>query len=206
MAVLKIQFKRLVSQHDTTDRGVIFTKDLLDLIDRYEKYNGVILLTEIQKKAILPYTKTNPDLEMTPDDILNLLKLVCPPPSPVVSLSAPSTSNIPPVLRQQPSLDFAIRPRTSPPLKTNKSTPWKRRPSAVASSIHDRNELDSIIASPATKHANHRSSTIKEELTVSYMLVHILCSETHYLDIKIDKYLIESHKNTCYKSRYTKRR
>lgn len=126
---------------------MIYTKDLLTLIDQYELNENVVLLTEIQKKAILPYTKTNPDLEMTADDILNLLKLVCPP-CPVASISAPSTT------RPQPSLD-SVRPRTSPPLKTNKSTPWKRRPSAVASSIQDGNDLDSILSSVATKIENN---------------------------------------------------
>ncbi|GAA5800142.1 hypothetical protein HPULCUR_005567 [Helicostylum pulchrum] len=141
-AVLKIQLKRLVKQQTTTTTdsrgGVIYTKDLITLIDQYESSEKVTLLTEVQKKAILPYTKSNPDLEMTPDDILNLLKLVCPP-SPVTSLSAPTSGN-------QPLLD-TVRPRTSAPLKTHKSTPWKRRPSAVASSIQDRNDLDLIISS-----------------------------------------------------------
>ena len=136
---------------------MIYTQDLLDLINDYESSESVVLLTEVQKKAILPYTKSNPDLEMTPDDILNLLKLVCPP-SPVVSISAPSTSRPPLVQQQQHSLD-CIRPRTSSPLKQNKSTPWKRRPSAVASSIQD--SLEDIITSPATIHAN--TTTIKEE-------------------------------------------
>ncbi|KAI8072044.1 hypothetical protein BDF21DRAFT_424770 [Thamnidium elegans] len=135
-AVLKIQLKRLVEQQTSNSRGAIYTKDLITLIDQYETSEKVNLLTEVQKKAILPYTKSNPDLEMTPDDILNLLKLVCPP-SPVTSLSAPTNGN---------QLD-TVRPRTSAPLKTHKSTPWKRRPSAVASSIQDRNDLDLIISS-----------------------------------------------------------
>lgn len=95
-----------------------------------------MLLTDLQKKAILPYTRTNPDLEMTADDILNLLRLVCP--NPVASLSAPT--------QRQPLNLETIRPRTSPPLKTNKSTPWKRRPSAVASSIGHQNDLQQILS------------------------------------------------------------
>lgn len=175
-AVLKIQLKRLVEQQ--SERGVIFTKDLINLIDQYEVCEQVVLLTTVQKKAILPYTKSNPDLEMTPDDILNLLKLVCPSPS--LSLSAPTsqhqqpTSPPPPVLQHshQSALNV-VRPRTSPPLKSNHSSggqsdhaiPWKRRPSAVASSIQDRNELDAIISSPATVYANRSTltSTINED-------------------------------------------
>ncbi|CAO0798312.1 unnamed protein product [Mucor circinelloides] len=135
-AVLKIQLKRLVEQQ--SERGVIYTKDLLSLIDEYELCEHVVLLTQVQKKAILPYTKSNPDLEMTPDDILNLLKLVCPP-SPVVSLSAPTRHIVEDLI--------TVRPRTSPPLKTHKSTPWKRRPSAVAASIQDRDDVLDMISS-----------------------------------------------------------
>ncbi|KAI7892410.1 uncharacterized protein EV154DRAFT_505037 [Mucor mucedo] len=133
-AVLKLQFKRLVAQQDNATS--IYTKDLLSLIDQYEHTENVMLLTDLQKKAILPYTRTNPDLEMTADDILNLLRLVCP--NPVTSLSAPT--------QRQPLNLETIRPRTSPPLKTNKSTPWKRRPSAVASSIGHRNDLNQILS------------------------------------------------------------
>lgn len=140
--MLKLQFKRLVAQQANHE---IYTKDLLVLIDQYEHVENVMLLTDTQKKAILPYTKTNPDLEMTADDILNLLKLVCP--NPVASLSAPTT--------RQPVLD-TVRPRTSPPLKTNKSTPWKRRPSAVASSIQDRNDLNQILSSVPTSEDNNQ--------------------------------------------------
>lgn len=158
---------------------MIFTKDLINLIDQYEVCEQVVLLTTVQKKAILPYTKSNPDLEMTPDDILNLLKLVCPSPS--LSLSAPTSQHQQiaqpppqPVLQHshQSALNV-VRPRTSPPLKSNHSSggqsdhaiPWKRRPSAVASSIQDRNELDAIISSPATVYANRStlSLTINED-------------------------------------------
>ncbi|KAI8373955.1 hypothetical protein EDC96DRAFT_498083 [Choanephora cucurbitarum] len=110
--VLRVQLEKLVEQHD--QRGLIFTKDLLDLIDKYEVSEQVTLLTEIQKKAILPYTTSNPDLEMTVDDILNLLKIVCPP-----------------SLKQQPT-----RTRSASILK--KTMQWKRRPSVVASSVQEK--------------------------------------------------------------------
>ncbi|KAK4518891.1 putative DNA helicase ino80 [Mucor velutinosus] len=80
---------------------------------------------------------------MTPDDILNLLKLVCPP-SPVVSLSAPTRHIVEDLI--------TVRPRTSPPLKTHKSTPWKRRPSAVAASIQDRDDVLDMISSTTEDH------------------------------------------------------
>ncbi|KAI8333317.1 hypothetical protein BC941DRAFT_434387 [Chlamydoabsidia padenii] len=126
-AVLKVQFKRLVDQHQQRINqqqgpGVIATKDLLTVIDAYEHEHDVILLTPNQKKAIQPYTLKTPDLEMTPDDILNLLKLVFTPPSPVSSLSAP-TCKLSPL------------PRTSAPLKPNSSTntsTWKRRLSTAS--------------------------------------------------------------------------
>jgi hypothetical protein len=117
-AVLKLQFKKLVDAQG----GVLFTKDLLKLIDQYEDSQKVLLLTPEQKKVILPYTLSNPDLEMTADDILQLLKLLFPP-SPIASISCPSS-------------DLQVRPRTSPPLTTQ----WKRRASTAASlSMEERN-------------------------------------------------------------------
>ncbi|KAI8098841.1 uncharacterized protein BX664DRAFT_8030 [Halteromyces radiatus] len=120
-AVLKVQFKRLVEQHQERNNnrpGVIATKDLLMVIDAYEQEHDVILLTPLQKKAIQPYTLTTPDLEMTPDDILNLLKLVFAP-SPTASVSAPTSK-------------LSTLPRTSAPLKPNSSTTWKRRLSTAS--------------------------------------------------------------------------
>lgn len=119
-----MQFKRLVQQHqERTNQpqgpGVIATKDLLMVIDAYEHEHDVVLLTQNQKKAIHPYTLITPDLEMTPDDILNLLKLVFTPPSPVASLSAPTSK-------------LSALPRTSAPLKPNSSTTWKRRLSTAS--------------------------------------------------------------------------
>ncbi|KAI9496358.1 hypothetical protein BDB00DRAFT_810128 [Zychaea mexicana] len=105
-AVLKVQFKRLVSQHNA--KGVIFTRDLLTLIDEYEQQQDVTLLTLDQKTAIQPYTSANPDLEMSADDILNLLKLVFPTPTP--SKSSSSSFSV--------TTTTAVRPRTSPPLST----------------------------------------------------------------------------------------
>ncbi|CAO3598472.1 unnamed protein product [Absidia cylindrospora] len=125
-AVLKVQFKRLVQQHQERMKQpqgppVIATKDLLMVINAYEQEHDVVLLTQNQKKAIHPYTLTTPDLEMTPDDILNLLKLVFAPPSPVASLSAPTSK-------------LSTLPRTSAPLKPTSSNTWKRRLSTA--SIH----------------------------------------------------------------------
>lgn len=119
-AVLKVQLKKLVEQYDKTGKGVIFTRDLITLIGRFEESNDILLLTDEQKKAILPYTSSNPDLEMTPDDILNLLKIVCT--CPQVSISAPTSSRV--------LLDS--RPRLSPPLSSNKSMPWKKRRASFA--------------------------------------------------------------------------
>ncbi|KAI7855303.1 hypothetical protein BDC45DRAFT_505896 [Circinella umbellata] len=105
-AVLKVQLKRLVSQHDS--KGVIFTRDLLTLINEYEQEQDVMLLSLDQKTAIQPYTMANPDLEMSADDILNLLKLVFP----------------------TPSMTTVVRPRTSPPLSTGSNS--HRRPSHLS--------------------------------------------------------------------------
>ncbi|SAM07854.1 hypothetical protein [Absidia glauca] len=124
-AVLKVQFKRLVEQHQQRLKqpqgpGVIATKDLLTVIDAYEHEHDVLLLTTSQKKAIHPYTLNTPDLEMTPDDILNLLKLVFVPPSPVASLSAPTSK-------------LSALPRTSAPLKPTSSSNMTTSASASAS-------------------------------------------------------------------------
>lgn len=123
--ILKVQLKQLVEQYDTTGKGFIFTRDLLTLIDRFEVNKDVVLLSDSQKKAILPYTMSNPDLEMTPDDILNLLKLVCA--SPQLSISAPTTGSSQVIVES--------RTRSSGSLKINKSTPWKRR-SSIYNNLH----------------------------------------------------------------------
>ncbi|CEI94314.1 hypothetical protein RMCBS344292_08526 [Rhizopus microsporus] len=133
-AVLKVQLKKLVEQYDKTGKGVIFTRDLITLIGRFEESNDILLLTDEQKKAILPYTSSNPDLEMTPDDILNLLKIVCT--CPQVSISAPTSSRV--------LLDS--RPRLSPPLSSNKSMPWKKRRASFANNNRlEHEELRSLI-------------------------------------------------------------
>ncbi|KAI9471830.1 MAG: hypothetical protein EXX96DRAFT_581852 [Benjaminiella poitrasii] len=146
-ALLKVQLKRLVDQHDKSLRGVIYTKDLLSLIDKYEASKHVVLLTKSQKKAILPYTLKDPDLEMTPDDILNLLKIVCPP-LPVSSISAPTAANRK-TIQQPVKPDHIARPRTSIPLKSHKSTPWKRRLSTTIATIDEGNN-DHV--NPSTSH------------------------------------------------------
>ncbi|ORX46489.1 hypothetical protein DM01DRAFT_1339493 [Hesseltinella vesiculosa] len=119
-AVLKVQLKQLVQQYEerATDLGVITTRDLLPLIEDYEREHQVVLLTDPQKLAIRPYTRTAPDLEMTLDDILDLLKLVCAP-SPVASVSAPTSK-------------LYHMPRTSSPLVAHPQPTWKRRLSTTS--------------------------------------------------------------------------
>ncbi|KAI8068221.1 hypothetical protein BC940DRAFT_273139 [Gongronella butleri] len=119
-AIVKVQLKRLVQQYQerTHKPGVIATKDLLALIAAYEHEHQVVLLTEQQKQAILPYTRSAPDLEMTLDDILSLLKLVCAP-APVASVSAPT-------------FKLDALPRTSSPLTQPPQPAWKRRMSTVS--------------------------------------------------------------------------
>lgn len=113
--MLKVQFKRLVSQHN--QGGVIFTRDLLTVMDEFEREHDVVLLTLDQKTAIQPYCNANPDLEMTAEDILNLLKVMFPN-------------------NNQPSEEiYAARPRTSAPLADN-----YRRPSLY----EDDNETEPV--------------------------------------------------------------
>ncbi|KAI9311732.1 hypothetical protein BX666DRAFT_2031890 [Dichotomocladium elegans] len=114
-AVLKVQFKRLVSQHNQS--GVILTRDLLMLLSEYEEQQGVMLLTPEQKTTLQPYCFANPELEMTADDILNLLKVMFP------------TTNSDKLL--------SSRPRTSAPLSAS-----YRRPSSVLDMSSDVMELD----------------------------------------------------------------
>ena len=78
------------------------------MINEYEQEQDVMLLSLDQKTAIQPYTMANPDLEMSADDILNLLKLVFP----------------------GPSMTTVVRPRTSPPLSTGSIS--HRRPSHLS--------------------------------------------------------------------------
>lgn len=128
-----MQFKRLVEQHQQRLKqpqgpGVIATKDLLTVIDAYEHEHDVLLLTSSQKKAIHPYTLNTPDLEMTPDDILNLLKLVFTPPSPVTSLSAPTSK-----LSALPRTSAPLKPTSSSNITTGASaSTWKRRLSTAS--------------------------------------------------------------------------
>ncbi|KAI8364361.1 uncharacterized protein BYT42DRAFT_212629 [Radiomyces spectabilis] len=147
-AVLKLQFQRLVAQYDVEDKGVIFTKDLLTLIDQYENEHDVVLLTDEQKKAIQPYCHSNPDLEMTADDILNLFRLVFQP-SPIASISAPTSyqpmttsENHLPIISETVSV-----PRKSTSTSRHRSTPWKRRPSAVAAAIQARDDRFQVFRS-----------------------------------------------------------
>ncbi|KAI9012675.1 hypothetical protein CLU79DRAFT_769621 [Phycomyces nitens] len=137
-AVLKVQFRRLVSQHDTNHQGAIMTKDLIALIDDYELENDVMLLTDEQKRAIEPYCLNNPELEMNPEDILNLIKLIFPP-SPVASISAPTRkSSYPRLLPRKSQEALSSRPRTSPPLKHPIINPWKRRASVgLTIAVHE---------------------------------------------------------------------
>ncbi|KAI7866633.1 hypothetical protein BDF14DRAFT_1727826, partial [Spinellus fusiger] len=124
-AVLKVQFRRLVGQHDKENKGAIYTKDLLSLIHHYENENNVVLLTEDQKKAIESYCLCNPDLEMTADDILHLIRLIFSP-SPVSSISAPTrhTGLSYSTVSYRPPLLSDGSKTTFPP--KHKSTPWKR--------------------------------------------------------------------------------
>jgi hypothetical protein len=103
MVVLKAQLTCLVAKYDDRKQGTILTRDLLALIDQYEKENQVTLLTQEQTTAIEPFTLANPDLDMSPEDIINLVKLVSPD-----NQDTPQTTDIP-----SPS----IRPRTSAPLR-----------------------------------------------------------------------------------------
>ncbi|KAI9288853.1 hypothetical protein BC943DRAFT_300761 [Umbelopsis sp. AD052] len=117
MVVLRAQLTCLVANYDERKQGTILTGDLLDLIDQYEQENQVTLLTQEQRTAIQPFTLANPDLDMSAEDIMNLVKLVSPNNS---NQDTPHTSNIP-----SPS----IRPRTSAPLRHIKSLSQRLRTS-----------------------------------------------------------------------------
>ncbi|CDH51901.1 hypothetical protein RO3G_00813 [Lichtheimia corymbifera JMRC:FSU:9682] len=134
-AVLKVQFKRLVSQHN--QGGVIFTRDLLTVMDEFEREHDVVLLTLDQKTAIQPYCNANPDLEMTAEDILNLLKVMFPNNS--------TSEEI-----------YAARPRTSAPLADN-----YRRPSLYEDDSNDDHDddnepVDKALNNEDTMHMDHR--------------------------------------------------
>ncbi|KAI9253233.1 hypothetical protein BY458DRAFT_522032 [Sporodiniella umbellata] len=128
-SVLKVQLEQLVQQYDVSRRGVIFTRDVLTLIDRFETNKQMVLLSDDQKKAILPYTKSNPDLEMTPDDILHLLKLVCA--SPQLSLSAPTQTSIQACTAWKRRLSLSNKPRVEP-LKHEEEAEELARPTDIA--------------------------------------------------------------------------
>ncbi|KAG2174301.1 hypothetical protein INT43_004324, partial [Umbelopsis isabellina] len=154
MVVLKAQLTCLVAKYDDRKQGTILTRDLLALIDQYEKENQVTLLTQEQTTAIEPFTLSNPDLDMSPEDIINLVKLVSPD-----NQDTPHTTNIP-----SPS----IRPRTSAPLRhvkppihkhtTSRSTsvdeslnidtkPWNYFASSIPSPTDDTMSLSALSSS-----------------------------------------------------------
>lgn len=68
------ELERLVLQHNP--EGVIYTRQLLTLLDSIEQSCGHALLISPQKAAIEPYCKANPNVEMTTSDIVALLTLV----------------------------------------------------------------------------------------------------------------------------------
>lgn len=132
LVVLKAQLTCLVANYDDRKQGTILTRDLLALIDQYEQENQVTLLTEEQRTAIEPFTLANPDLDMSPEDIINLVKLV----SPNSNQDTPHTSNIP-----SPS----IRPRTSAPLRHIKPLSH-RRLSSRSSSLDESYNIDTRVS------------------------------------------------------------
>jgi hypothetical protein len=131
MVVLKAQLTCLVANYDERKQGTILTRDLLALIDQYEQENQVTLLSEEQRTAIQPFTLANPDLDMSPEDIINLVKLV----SPNNNQDTPHTSNIP-----SPS----TRPRTSAPLRHIKPHPQRLR-SSRSSSLDEQFDIDTKV-------------------------------------------------------------
>ncbi|KAJ2960089.1 hypothetical protein NQZ79_g4486 [Umbelopsis isabellina] len=138
MVVLKAQLTCLVAKYDDRKQGTILTRDLLALIDQYEKENQVTLLTQEQTTAIEPFTLSNPDLDMSPEDIINLVKLVSPD-----NQDTPHTTDIP-----SPS----IRPRTSAPLRHIKP-PIHKHTSSRSPSVDESWSID-------TKPWNYFASSI----------------------------------------------
>lgn len=129
LVVLKAQLTCLVANYDDRKQGTILTRDLLALIDQYEQENQVTLLTQEQRTAIEPFTLSNPDLDMSPEDIVNLVKLVSPTNN---NQDTPQHHNIP-----SPSM----RPRTSAPLRHIKSVSHRRHTSRT--SLDDTSDIDS---------------------------------------------------------------
>jgi hypothetical protein len=135
LVVLRAQLTCLVANYDDRKQGTIMTGDLLALIDQYEQENQVTLLTEEQRTAIEPFTLANPDLDMSPEDIINLVKLVSPD-----SQDTPHRANIP-----SPS----IRPRTSAPLRHIKSSYSQKSFSQRSSSVDESFYIDTKVGCAA---------------------------------------------------------
>jgi hypothetical protein len=87
-------------------RGTASVREWLEFIERYNHYNGQVVLNQAQRKLIQPYCTTNEDLEMTPDDFIQLIHLVRDQnkQQPQVSVSTPSPSSL---------LFSSSRPRSS---------------------------------------------------------------------------------------------
>ncbi|KAH8554182.1 hypothetical protein BGW37DRAFT_245354 [Umbelopsis sp. PMI_123] len=152
MVVLKAQLTCLVANYDERKQGTILTRDLLALIDQYEQENQVTLLSEEQRTAIQPFTLANPDLDMSPEDIINLVKLV----SPNNNQDNPHTSNIP-----SPS----TRPRTSAPLRHIKPHPQRLR-SSRSSSLDEQFDIDTKLWNDTSRN-NSQPSPTEDNMSIS---------------------------------------
>jgi hypothetical protein len=127
--VLRSQLNKLFEQFDTKKSGRIASKDLVSMIELFESNQHKRLLTEETRPTFRAFCLTNPDMEVSIDDIIELVDQLRPSAPSNLNDSAPSTP------AREPEV---TRPRTTPITKfgyvRNK---WNRRPSPSPSSHGD---------------------------------------------------------------------
>ncbi|OZJ02592.1 hypothetical protein BZG36_03659 [Bifiguratus adelaidae] len=69
------QIRDMIDQYDEQNHGTILSRDLIATVEDFQRRTTVQLFTPAQQKMIRPYLNSNADLELTAEDILQILAL-----------------------------------------------------------------------------------------------------------------------------------
>ncbi|KAL1924402.1 uncharacterized protein VTP21DRAFT_7437 [Calcarisporiella thermophila] len=117
---IREQIHTIFNEFDTQRRGRIVMRDFLPLVERYELKQNVIIFTDDLKDIIHSFATMNPELEVTVDDLVQVIVSLHEVSSASPAASAPINQDLP-----QESI-FSERKRTAPIIHTGART---RRPS-----------------------------------------------------------------------------
>lgn len=106
------------------EQPVLFSKDLYKTIERYEKENNVILLKEETRPIFQRFCDQNPDMEVSVDDVMQLVRrLQAPsqsvPPPPVGSTAASESTGTRRSMIKFGTVRSSARPLGPPTRKKN---------------------------------------------------------------------------------------